>query len=55
MKKSRGYWYLYTVHECPVCGYGEIYKERQTTPKPSKWEDRHKWSAYYDYCLERGG
>ena len=47
MKK---YWYLFIITECPLCGNGEKYKERQYTEKPSDIEDRYYYKQVYDHC-----
>lgn len=52
-ESGRGCWYFVEVHECPVCGKCDIYKERQYTKKPKEWVERNKIYEYYDYCLER--
>lgn len=48
MKKK--YWYLYTTFYCPACGGSTTYKERQYTPKPKEYRDRHIEIEAWDYC-----
>lgn len=50
--KMRGkkYWYLYTTYYCPACGSETTYKERQYTPKPKSFLERHVWIEYWDGC-----
>ena len=45
-------WYMTEIHECPVCGRGNTYRERRFTPKPAKEADRYKFVQAYDNCLE---
>lgn len=47
---KKKYWVFIEVWECPVCGDGETFRERRYTPRPEKWEDRHKYVRHYDYC-----
>jgi hypothetical protein len=44
------YWYLITIYECPACGSTKQYRERQYTPRPPRWEDRHICEVHYDWC-----
>ena len=37
------YWYFIIYYECPVCGRQETLRERQSTPRPPRWEDRHEF------------
>ena len=60
MKKTKAaekkkYWYRITIHYCPVCASEEIFKERQYTPRPEKWQDRNEFVEMYDWCNERSG
>lgn len=52
-QSQKPHWYEVFVHECPVCGRGETFRERRYTPKPSDPKDRYHWSAHYDWCNER--
>jgi hypothetical protein len=52
MAARKKYWYRFTVVECPVCGGGEQFKEREYTPKPKDPSKRHTYLQIYDYCLE---
>ena len=47
---KRKYWYLFTYYECPLCGYGEEYKERQYTPKPEDAKDRREYETIAYHC-----
>ena len=49
-RAKRRYWILVTRYECPVCGSGRTYRERQYTPKPADWNNRHAYEVHYDYC-----
>lgn len=51
-KPKRGYWYYITYYECPVCGSGGSYRERQYTEKPEDVEQRVERQERYDHCLE---
>ena len=42
-RKGMGrYWYFITIYECVMGDRTEEFRERQYTPKPKKWGDRHK-------------
>jgi len=48
------YWYKFFCGECPLCGRGTSYKERQYSPKPVDPCDRYERipdSITYDGCL----
>ncbi len=51
--KSKKYWYKITCVECPVCGSGETYRERQYTKRPKDIMKRHGYEQIYDHCMER--
>lgn len=51
-KKVKKHWYLMHVHECPVCGSYEIFRERMYTRKPKNPEKRHTYFEHYDWCIE---
>lgn len=44
------YWIKFTTRECPICGRGGEYRERQYTEKPKDPAERYKWVAMYDWC-----
>jgi hypothetical protein len=44
------YWYFKSLHECPVCGRSDTYRERRYTPKPENPQDRCEYVVDYDYC-----
>lgn len=46
------YWYKITYEECPMCGNGRTWRERQYSPKPENPKERIFWESIYDYCLE---
>lgn len=46
----RKHWYKTITEECPVCGRGRTYRERQYTPKPADSNDRYEYTPYYDHC-----
>ena len=48
--RGKKYWYLYTTYYCPACGSETTYKERQYTPKPKSFLERHVWIEYWDGC-----
>jgi hypothetical protein len=50
VKKS--HWYKIVRNICQVCGDGDEYRERQNTPRPKKWEDRHESHVAYCGCLD---
>jgi hypothetical protein len=52
-KNQKGCWYEIFVHECPVCGRGETFRERRDPPRPADPEKRYHWAAMYDWCNER--
>ena len=39
------YWYKTWIYECPCCGAGDRYRERQYTPKP---EDPRLRTVFHD-------
>jgi hypothetical protein len=45
-EKKPKYWYMIYEDECVLCGRHDIWRERQDTPKPEKWEDRHERTEY---------
>ena len=49
-KPRKGYWYKHFTTECPVCGRGDSWKERQYTPKPTDPQERWVWKSDYDWC-----
>lgn len=53
-KSKKKYWYKITCVECPVCGSGETYRERQYTKRPKDAMKRHEYKQTYDQCMERG-
>ncbi len=55
MNQAGTYWYLITLHYCPVCGASRLFRERQYSKKPERWEERHVTRDFYDWCLEREG
>ncbi len=51
-KRRRRYWYKNFVTECPICGRGKQWRERQFTPPPPK-DSPERWDfdgLAYDYC-----
>lgn len=48
--KKKKYWYLITITECPVCGRGDTYRERQYTKKPKDDSKRYVFEQIYDWC-----
>ncbi len=46
------HWYKYYHTECPVCGSGEVKRERVYGRRPENWGERHEFIDYYDWCLE---
>lgn len=47
-----GYWILFTLSECPVCGNSSEYQERIfDRPKPDDYNDRHFYEQKYDGCM----
>lgn len=48
--KGRGSWYYIEIHYCPVCGSTRTFRERQDSPRPEHWDDRHGYHEFYDYC-----
>lgn len=44
------HWYFISTWECPICGRSKTYRERQYTPRPEAWEDRHEYREVWDYC-----
>lgn len=51
---KKKYWYKFWHQECPVCGGGQTFKERQYTKKPKDIFKRHIHEQAYDHCIERG-
>ena len=49
-EEKRKYWYKFFIYECPICGRGDTYKERQYTPKPEDGSERYDFAVHYDYC-----
>jgi hypothetical protein len=50
-KLRSGYWYKHYITECPICGRGHHYRERQYTPAPPKNSpQRWDYDMVYDYC-----
>lgn len=48
---KRTYWILTTIHECPICGRGNTYRERiYNRPKPKEPSKRYEYHDTYDYC-----
>ena len=43
-KPRKGYWYLFWLDECVLCGIHEEGKIRQYTPKPIDPADRYEYS-----------
>lgn len=53
MSEKAKYWYKNFIQECPVCGRGRQWKERQYTPAPPRY-DQSRWDYdgwAYDGCL----
>lgn len=48
--KTGKYWYLIIRHECPVCGRGTTYKERQYSPKPEDPMKTRVYEQHFDWC-----
>jgi hypothetical protein len=48
--KTGKYWYLITIHECPLCGRGNTYRERQYSPKPEDPAQRVHYEQIFDWC-----
>ena len=46
------YWYKRIIHECPVCGRVDEYRERQYNDKPDNPWDRIEHEHVYDHCME---
>lgn len=46
---TKKYWYICDLHECPVCGHSEKYRERVYKKPKTYWS----YTVAYDYCLER--
>lgn len=49
-RKTKGYWYKTFITECPVCGRGSKWRERQFTKKPKNPSKRISYTAVYDHC-----
>jgi len=45
-KPKSGYWYLFKISECVLCGEGEETKTRQYTPKPDDPFKCYRFSQY---------
>lgn len=45
-KRKIRHWYFVTEEECVLCWRHNIYRERRYTPKPEKYEDRHRFIQY---------
>jgi hypothetical protein len=52
----QSYWWRYHIGECPPCGRDQSYRERMTTPRPERREDRYvcmSSSEAYCGCIDR--
>ncbi len=50
VSRRRGYWYKRFITECPVCGRGDDYRERQYSERPEDPRDRVQYDQRYDWC-----
>ena len=41
--KGKGCWYFIHVWSCVLCGRTLETRERMTTPRPERYEDRHEF------------
>ena len=46
----RKHWYFVATEECPVCGRGNIYRERRYGRKPKDYRKRYEYVTAYDWC-----
>ena len=44
------YWYKIHIVECPVCGRGYKWRERQYISPPEDYRERYYYEQVYDYC-----
>jgi hypothetical protein len=44
--QQRPHWYRIHVGECPVCGYGDVIRERVYGKKPKDPAKRHTYTRY---------
>ena len=42
-KTRRPHWYFISVHECPICGRTETFRERRYGRKPKSWKKTHEY------------
>lgn len=52
--RTRPYWYLFYIGECPVCGADASYKERQYSDRPEDRAQRYvqlPLTRCYDGCI----
>lgn len=54
MPAHKPHWYYLTYSFCPVCGGGQIYRERRYGERPKNWQDRIEHRDAYDWCIEYG-
>lgn len=40
VKQNSKYWYMTYIHECPLCGRSDRWRERMYTSKPPEAKDR---------------
>lgn len=43
---KKKYWYKFFYEECVLCGRSSKWKERQYTPRPKEWWERHDERQY---------
>ena len=51
-RKNKTYWHRSLSIQCPLCGNGEMWKERVMGEKPNNVEERHLSLMEYDGCQE---
>lgn len=49
-KSSKPHWYKTTVLECPLCGSGDVFRERIYGDKPDDPYATYVHKEVYDYC-----